>query len=364
VKRVRVVAHIIVPPDTTALIPDTVDGRYKYMGLTNDASVKYRQLQPMHLPTSSALIPDGRVAFELRYEHVLYHARTKWDFSDHTALGQRVRAVEQLHRELVVDNPACPHREDALHVFFLERSQSANRSKFQGVASGIADKHWVLMMDVWHEVQHGGWPSGLLAHEFGHSLGLHHTTSKQGPVNDYCDDTPTHPINTDCWDAPGCSNNIMDYNVFHNALTACQLGRIHAALAGKVGNIHEAVIPDWCSYDSSATIYIARDSSYDWRGERRLAGDLVLLPGSTLRLHCALHLPPGGRVVVMPRARLELQGAATITNTCGPGVQWDGVVLRRRNRRHAGQLYIAPDVVQPLVHCRKPIPQQEKTHVR
>jgi hypothetical protein len=269
VKRLRVVAHIIVPPDTTALIPDTVDGRYKYMGLTSDASVKYRQLQPMHLPTSSALIPDGRVAFELRYEHVLYHARPNWDFSIHTTLSQRVRAVRQLHQELVLNNPACPHPNDALHVFFVERSNASARRQFEGVASGIASKDWVLMLDAWHDISKGGWPSGLLAHEFGHNLGLHHTTSKQGPVNDYCDDTPTHPVNTDCWDAPGCSNNIMDYNVFHNALTACQLGRIHAALAGQVGNIHEAVIPDWCSYDSSATIYIARDSTYDWRGERQ-----------------------------------------------------------------------------------------------
>ncbi|MBX3103053.1 MAG: hypothetical protein KF690_11130 [Bacteroidetes bacterium] len=337
VKRIRLVAHIIVPPDSSHIFPDTVDGRYKIMGLIQDASYKYRHLQPMRLPTASAYIPDGRVEFVLEYAHIFYHPRADWDWSVHNTHSKRVRAALRMYKELVLDDPRMVHRQDAIHLLFAERSQASVRRQFEGVASGIGSKDWVLMLDTWHEVSRGGWPSGLMAHELGHNLGLFHTTTKTGPLNDGCDDTPTYPVNTDCWHGDTCSNNIMDYNAHAGALTACQLGKVHQALSGHMATVHQAVIPDWCIHHPEHTIFIARDSSETWCGERRLWGDVVLLPGSTLRLQCPVHMPPGGRIIVSARARLILSGQGRVTHSC-EGTHWQGVVLRKKGKHDSGRL--------------------------
>jgi hypothetical protein len=74
-------------------------------------------------------------------------------------------------------------------------------------------------------------------------MGLHHTWSSSD--NDFCNDTPTNP---NCWNVnepAGCaplSNNLMDYNANSNALTICQVNRIHYFLLGGQGNISDCVI--------------------------------------------------------------------------------------------------------------------------
>jgi Secretion system C-terminal sorting domain/Pregnancy-associated plasma protein-A len=83
-----------------------------------------------------------------------------------------------------------------------------------------------------------------MRHEIGHCLNLSHSWSS----DDYCDDTPvgyeissgvygqcddwSSNTNSPCNNWANVSNNSMDYNVYSNALTPCQIGRIHDHLNG------------------------------------------------------------------------------------------------------------------------------------
>ena len=87
-------------------------------------------------------------------------------------------------------------------------------------------------------------PSRLMRHEIGHNLNLEHTWD----TDDECGDTPfayqsssgayiqcddwTSNTSSPCNNWANVSNNSMDYNVYSNALTPCQIGKIHNHLNG------------------------------------------------------------------------------------------------------------------------------------
>lgn len=87
-------------------------------------------------------------------------------------------------------------------------------------------------------------PSRLMRHEIGHNLNLDHTwntddgcadtpVAYQSSTGDYiqCDDW-TSNTSSPCNNWANVSNNSMDYNVYSNALTPCQIGRVHNHLNG------------------------------------------------------------------------------------------------------------------------------------
>lgn len=73
-------------------------------------------------------------------------------------------------------------------------------------------------------------------HELGHCLSLWHVPNPDCGFDDFCDDTPTN-ICAGVWNCvettSNCSNNIMSYNN-GNALSPCQLGRIHWTLENEI----------------------------------------------------------------------------------------------------------------------------------
>jgi hypothetical protein len=334
VQTIQLAVHVMQAPDTVINFEDTPDHRQYLINLVQDAGQSFRNLEPMQAETSSAYIPDGRIDFWLDWGAIYFHAVPDWDFSE-LNLNQQIDKVTGWHRRFVLEDTTLQHRQDAVHLFLVSSdSLKAKDLKSRGVASGIASRHWVVAQELYHDYRTGYWPRGIISHELGHSMGLHHTTSNDRPLNDGCDDTPTYPAVKNCW---SCGNNIMDYNKWKNALTECQLGRLHLALNGLQGDIAEAVFPRHCDPEHWQNLSLPPDTSYTWCGRKKLTGHLIVGENTELYIHCRVHLPPGAKIVLLPGARLVVAGGH-LTCPC-PGGQWAGILALRKGKR-AGKLVV------------------------
>ena len=120
-----------------------------------------------------------------------------------------------------------PDKNNSIHIFIPGNYENLNASPkdrlgVQGIASGIGDKRWSLLEDVFYLYQSGNfWEQDAnLRHELAHNMGLYHTF-----MNDRCDDTPLTPYQQ--W---GYDNNIMSYNSSSIAMTIDQASRCHKSL--------------------------------------------------------------------------------------------------------------------------------------
>jgi hypothetical protein len=183
---------------------------------------------------------------------------------------------------------------------------------------------------------------GNLRHEIAHALGLIHTLydligNCKPYQDDGCDDTPRPADlqqNPCCWNGPECSNNLVDNNVDCHALTACQIGMIHAGLMGdRPGHAHKALLQDHCKYNPQQSTIIPNGHQETWMGPRWLQGDLIVSSGAELTLRCTVSLPQFARIIVEPGATLILDGAL-LTNVCGD--MWGGIEVRGISSLPAG----------------------------
>lgn len=177
--------------------------------------------------------------------------------------------------------------------------------------------------------------SGLFNHELGHSLGLSHSWN----VDDGCDDTPMNP---GCWnfnegrgDCTIPSNNVMDYNAFQISYSPCQLGKISRNFYNDKMS-RRFLVNEWCHYDSSRSITIQQGTSAEWNRSADLFGDLIVENNATLILHCTISLPPGARVILMPKATLILDGCI-LTSRCSE--PFDGIEIRKK-KDQAPQIFL------------------------
>ncbi len=165
---------------------------------------------------------------------------------------------------------------------------------------------------------------GLLHHEIGHCLGLPHTWGR-----DQCDDTPLHP---NCWNygtgecKENVSNNVMDYNMFRNAWTPCQLGIVHRNLTMQNQRQRKMLVKNWCDLDEEKNVLISSDEI--WQREVDLFGHLIIEANATLTLTCRVSLPRDAKILIQPGGTLILERTAILNNDCGD--MWDGIIIQEK----------------------------------
>ena len=178
---------------------------------------------------------------------------------------------------------------------------------------------------------------GVFMHEVGHALGLAHAWTR----NDGCDDTPVHANNG--WTAqpkgPGyTSNNLMDYSPEQQAITPCQIGRIHARIATPGSRQRGWVEPDWCDYRADRPVAVTTDVVLS--GARDFSSDLIVRSGAILTIDARVHLPQGASIFVDPGAELVLGPNAVLHNDCGGA--WAGIQVGSSPGGLSGRVRTAP----------------------
>lgn len=181
---------------------------------------------------------------------------------------------------------------------------------------------------------------GILAHEVGHALGLNHAWR-----NDGCDDTPHHKNNS--WSLPGnkrgpgkTSNNLMDYSNRQEALTPCQIGRMHARMSDVTSRQRKWLLRYFCDYRTNA-LSISKDTNLE--GARDYSSDIYVRRGATLRINNRVHLPENAAIYVEPGARLLLGPNAIIHNDCGG--TWKGIRVGVSESGYRGEVVADPGAI-------------------
>ena len=181
--------------------------------------------------------------------------------------------------------------------------------------------------------------SGVIAHEIAHGLGLHHAWTKR----DGCDDTPVHK--NDAWarskadSGPGkTSNNLMDYSNRQEALTPCQIGRMHARMSDITGHARKWLSPYWCRYNPNEPVRVTTDLNLE--GARDYNTDIYVKNGATLRINSRVHLPNDAAIHVDPGGRLLIGPDAILHSNCGG--EWDGIRVGVTAGGARGEVVIDP----------------------
>lgn len=271
---------------------------------------------PMNLPHG-----NNTPVLPLRYRYVLtgvfFHYHDRMYYMQKTSGSELLRTYGK-------------NAGKEINVFFCGISDPGHAL---GGNANLSGPRWVRLQRAWtrHRNGHGPWlTAGLLNHEIGHNLHLHHTM--HGMLGDCsynqdddCDDTPTRQEVLEkgfpdpcCWTGQNCSNNMMDYNASQQALTPCQLGIIHYTLINEMKNYLEN---DFCSYHES-TIEINPYDTVTWKSAHYAEGDLIIRPGALLKVLCKVNMPPGGKIKIEKGGKLIVD-SGLITNDCD--WKWEGI---------------------------------------
>lgn len=347
VRFLKVVFHFVNSTDTCNNFDEPTARKFAQLML-QAATYKLHNNKRMHLP-----LGNTTPVLPIRYEYVLTGCGEGNDgyffhYDDSLSFVNKNIRSTVYSSNLYEKYGVC--RQDIINIFFVGHPpDSISSPTYKSSGDGIGMSDWVKMIgayDVYKRLERQNVDNPfentaysfahLLNHELGHSLGLAHTYNQE----DGCEDTPKNP---NCWnyeDKAPCdtqvSNNYMDYNAFRDALTPCQLGKIHSNLSRpEYKNFRRKLVPTWCDYRADSTIYIRAGDTITWQACKDIQGDLVLEPGAFLTVKCTLSLPPNGKICVAAGATLVLDNCV-LTTDC-PNANWQGIFLeKKRNVRKTG----------------------------
>ncbi len=336
---VRLNFHILNTTDT--LYDFYGEKATRYIGeLLYNTNVKFRDnpkawLTPDTLPVPNLparirvdLAEDPKTGAPAIYEH--YDDELYWYLHDGPERNRGGRAV--------IDKYAV-RTDTELNIFLMGPPRdSLDSPTFKGSSSsGIFVGNAIKVVDVLSKDIPPWQIRQVFAHELGHAFGLGHAWEKR----DGCPDTPPH--GNRAWSmrkrGPGLSsNNLMDYSPDQEALTPCQIGKMHARFSTPGYRARMWIREDWCIYNAEDPIVIAEDLTL--HGARDFDSDLIVQAGVTLTINDRLHLPEGAEIRVAPNARLVLGAKALLHNDCGGN--WAGITIGRAPDGRVGKVELLP----------------------
>lgn len=248
-KILRVNVHYILRDDNTGNFTEHLDcfgnnnglNGYEFMEIVfNAANQRLANNDYMRCQTANP-VP----ALPMKYRYQLFGVYFHRNTSAYNPTNCNLDVLDDLYR--------CNDNE-AINVYFSQATAngggcaylSGDAVRLQGHGNDYSN--WYNTGITWCLEQ----PAQGLNHEIAHNLSLLHTIRRSyGPccdnVNGFCDDgcsdTPTWEelheqgrIDICGFNTPGSCNNMLDYNAYTNALSPCQLGKIHQHIEQRKSN--------------------------------------------------------------------------------------------------------------------------------
>jgi hypothetical protein len=331
---VRIAFHVFQKSDRTGNFQNNPTDIKYLENIINNANLRYSNLGVLNMGTSP-YIQDSRIRLVL--ENIYFHANTAdWMVSSGSDAFTKYVLNSYENYGLTDDK-----KYNVQHILISGNPTGGGGSTWGSNGKPEIGSQGYILEVGWynhyqaHGPEHYHWgPVANLIHELGHAFGLTHNLhgGKHGKQCDDCDDND--PDGLSC-PVEATSNNYMDYFPggynFSNpdpGFSQCQLSKIHYYLAGNAGTISRAVLKDYCTSNSSKTIKI--NGNYTWDSHKKLGGDLIIQKKSSLTVKCKLHLPENAKISIYPGATLIIDGGE-ITNECGK--LWKGIEIKNATSR-------------------------------